>query len=147
MKNPIYNLVKDKGNIQIKQPRKEIVFTFSNSGRNGIKNWFNITSSQVIKCLEDLIKNNNKFSPIYEEKTYRAMFKKYLTDETAQTIAAVQTLPLFELLGKLIHFTNRDDEREYKTIRLNIDEIERTISYLENLEKNAKFEFENIISI
>lgn len=133
MSDFIDNMLSDDSTVLVARPTQDAVFTFSNSGRGGAaRNWFSMTSSQITRCLEDLLAAGDIFPIRYEEKAWRGIFAEHLTDDVARTMGAVQTLPLFEILAKVIHYTNTSGPRAYKMINLEPSSIRQTISTLKN---------------
>lgn len=128
----IEDLLKDNGTILVAKPTTGIVFTFSNSGRGGNRNWFAMTGKQLETCLEDILESSDSFPRHYHEKTWRKLFADNLNDDVARTMAAVQTLPLFEILAKIIHFSAGDGPRSFKTINLEPARIRQAISLLKS---------------
>lgn len=108
---------------QVLPPVDGITVAFSNTGirSNG---WFVLTIEQVVQALQDLIDNREAIAAktgrpaIYEEKLWREIFETYLTDAVAQTMGKVQTLPFFELLSKIVHFSNSTSKRKIRTLEL-----------------------------
>lgn len=123
-------------NILVARPTSGLVFTFSNSGRGGNRNWFAMTGSQLVSCLEDIMGSNDDFPARYEEKRWRQLFADNLDDDVARTMGAVQTLPLFEILAKIIHFSANDGPRSFKTINLEPARIRQAIALLNSYEPN-----------
>lgn len=132
MSDFIEDLLKDNSNILVAKPTTGIVFTFSNSGRGGNRNWFAMTGTQLESCLEDILDSTDSFPARYHEKTWRQLFADNLNDDVARTMAAVQTLPLFEILAKIIHFSASEGPRSFKTINLEPARIRQAISLLKS---------------
>ena len=130
MTNFVDALLEDDSTILVAKPTTDIVFTFSNSGRSGVRNWFAMTGSQIRNCLEDLIAAGDVFPVYYEEKQWRKIFSEHLTDDVARTMGAVQTLPLFEIIAKIVHYTNSVGPRSFKTINLTPIAVRNAISVL-----------------
>lgn len=124
------DLLKDNHQIMATRPATGRVVTFSNSGRAGKRNWFAMTTVQLSSCLIDMLVAIDEFPSTYEEKQWRALFSEFLTDDVARTMGAVQTLPLFEILAKIIHFANSSGDRTYKTINLDPTAIRQAIHLL-----------------
>ena len=133
----IEDLLKDNNNILVAKPTSGIVFTFSNSGRGGNRNWFAMTGSQIQSCLEDILESPDEFPARYNEKTWRKLFADNLNDDVARTMAAVQTLPLFEILAKIIHFSANDGPRAFKTINLEPARLRQAIALLQSYDPMA----------
>ena len=123
-------MLEDDSTILVAKPTKDIVFTFSNSGRSGVRGWFAITGSQIRTCLEDLLSAGDVLPVHYEEKQWRDIFSEHLTDDVARTMGAVQTLPLFEIIAKVVHYTNSLSPRSFKTINLAPVAVRNAISVL-----------------
>ena len=122
----------ESSTILVQRPSKDTVFTFSNSGRTGgMRNWFAMTSTQIVRCLEDLLAAGDILPVQYHEKTWRKIFADHLTDDVSRTMGAVQTLPLFELLAKIIHHANTGGPRIDKTINLEPTAVRHTIKLLQ----------------
>ena len=127
------DMLNDNKDILVTKPVQANVFTFSNSGRSGRRNWFAMTSDQISGCLADLLASTENRPKNYSEKEWRQTFADNLTDDFARTMAAVQTLPLFEILAKIIHYTNTDGPRSYKVIDLEPQKLRHAIAALERL--------------
>jgi len=125
-------ILTDNTDIMVMKPSHDLTFTFSNSGRGGKRNWFTMKASQLIITLEDIIENVDQFPLRYEEKKWRELFALYLNDDVARTMGAVQTLPLFEILAKIIHYANEDSPRIFKTIDLEPAKIRNAIILLKS---------------
>lgn len=125
------DILEDNDRILVTLPVVAKVVTFSNSGRGGKRNWFAMTTNQLKGCLEDMLDCLEAFPSVYEEKLWRELFKVYLTDDVARTMGAVQTLPLFEVLAKLIHYSNGSGPRAFKTINLERNAVRQAIAMLE----------------
>lgn len=128
------DMLSDNNNILVTKPVAARVFTFSNSGRGGKRNWFAMTSNQLSGCLADLLASKVELPTKYEEKVWRRIFADHLNDDVSRTMGAVQTLPLFEILAKIIHFTNADGPRSFKVIELEPQKIRQAIEALEAIE-------------
>lgn len=124
------DMLVDNDRILVTIPAEAKVITFSNSGRGGKRNWFAMTTGQLKGCLEDMFESLDAFPSIYEEKLWRELFKNHLTEDVARTMGAVQTLPLFEVLAKVIHFSNSSGPRSFKTINLEPNAVRQAISML-----------------
>jgi hypothetical protein len=124
------SLLLDNCNILVARPTKDVVFTFSNSGKAGNRNWFSMTSAQLAASLEDILASEDPFPVCYNEKIWRGLFAANLTDDVARTMGAVQTLPLFEMLAKIVHFASNDGPRSYKAINLESTQIRHAIELL-----------------
>ena len=133
--NFLGDILTDNTDIMVMKPNHDLTFTFSNSGRGGKRNWFTMKASQLIISLEDILENIDQFPLRYEEKTWRALFAYHLNDDVARTMGAVQTLPLFEILAKIIHYANDDGPRTFKTIDLEPAKIRNAITLLKSIAK------------
>ena len=129
------DMLSDNKNILVTKPVAARVFTFSNSGRGGKRNWFAMTSDQLSGCLNDLLASKDDLPTKYEEKVWRRIFSDHLNDDVSRTMGAVQTLPLFEILAKIIHFTNADGPRPFKVIDLEPQKLRQAIAALEAIEE------------
>lgn len=125
-------IIEDNREILASRPFEAQVLLFSNAGRGGKRNWFAITTKQILICLEDLRANIQHFPTTYNEKQWRFLFAKYLSDDVARTLGATQTLPTFEMLAKTIHFANGGGVRHYKSINLSLEALDRAIFALSN---------------
>lgn len=123
-------MLDDDSTILVARPTTDIVFTFSNSGRSGVRSWFAMTGSQLRVCLEDLLAAGDVLPVHYNEKQWRKIFSEHLTDDVARTMGAVQTLPLFEIIAKVVHYTNSQGPRAFKTINLEPVAVRNAISIL-----------------
>lgn len=130
------DLLLDNIDILVTKPIAAHVFTFSNSGRGGKRNWFAMTSVQLSGCLNDLLACKEELPMCYEEKTWRRIFADNLTDDVSRTMGAVQTLPLFETLAKIVHYSNNDGPRTYKSINLEAQALRQAIATLGKLSFN-----------
>ena len=124
------DLLADNDRILVTVPTKAKVITFSNSGRGGKRNWFAMTTNQLKGCLEDMFEALDAFPSVYEEKKWRELFKSHLTEDVARPMGAVQTLPLFEVLAKVIHYSNGSGPRSFKTINLEPNAVQQAIAML-----------------
>ena len=127
------DMLLDNSEILVTKPIMAYVFTFSNSGRGGKRNWFAMTASQLSGCLSDLLACKEALPIRYEEKEWCRIFAENLTDDVSRTMGAVQTLPLFEILAKIIHFANTDGPRSYKLIDLETQSLRQAIAELDKL--------------
>lgn len=125
------DMLADNDRILVTVPAEAKVITFSNSGRGGKRNWFAMTTGQLKGCLEDMLEGLDAFPSAYEEKLWRELFKAHLTEDVARTMGAVQTLPLFEVLAKVIHYSNGSAPRSFKTINLEPNAVRQAIAMLE----------------
>lgn len=107
-------------------------FTFSNTGRRGVK-YFSITLNQMISVLNDIKANISEFMPYvrYEETPWRDRFHSHISDEVVNALSTVQTLPLFNLINKIIYTANMlttpfDD----KIMPLSSPNVDVAINYL-----------------
>ena len=123
-------MLEDDSTILVARPTTDIVFTFSNSGRSGVRSWFAMTGSQLRVCLEDLLAAGDVLPVHYNEKQWRNIFAEHLTDDVARTMGAVQTLPLFEIIAKVVHYANSQGPRTFKTINLEPVAVRNAISIL-----------------
>ena len=126
------DMLSDNDRILVTIPAAGTVITFSNSGRGGKRNWFAMTTSQLEGCLLDMFEALDEFPSVYEEKQWRELFKEHLTEDVARTMGAVQTLPLFEVLAKVIHYSNGSGPRSFKTINLEPNAVRQAIAMLGN---------------
>lgn len=127
------DMLLDNTNILVTKPILGHVFTFSNSGRGGKRSWFAMTAFQLSGCLYDILSCTEPLPIRYEEKEWRQIFADNLTDDVSRTMGAVQTLPLFEILAKVIHFSNTDGPRTYKSINLEQRALRQAIAELKKL--------------
>lgn len=130
MSDIIDNILLDNTNILVARPMSCVVFTFSNSGKGGKRNWFAMTSKQLASCFEDILASPDSFPKRYNEKAWRKLFADNLNDDVARTMGAVQTLPLFEILAKIVHYASDDGPRLFKTINLEPMRLHRAIGLL-----------------
>ena len=130
MRTFVDSMLEDDSTILVARPITDIVFTFSNSGRSGVRSWFAMTGSQLRVCLEDLLAAGDVLPVHYNEKQWRKIFAEHLTDDVARTMGAVQTLPLFEIIAKVVHYTNSHGPRAFKTINLEPVAVRNAISIL-----------------
>jgi hypothetical protein len=125
------DMLSDNERILVTAPVGAKVITFSNSGKGGKRNWFAMTTDQLKGCLEDMLEDLDSFPSVYEEKLWRKLFKLYLTEDVARTMGAVQTLSLFEVLAKIIHYSNSSGPRSFKTINLEPNAVRQAIALLD----------------
>ena len=130
METLFQDITKVNENVLVTMPTQANVITFSNTGRGGKRNWFAMTTDQLLGCLEDMFEHLDKFPAAYEEKCWRDLFKEYLTDDVSRTMGAVQTLPLFEVLAKIIHYSSSAGPRSYKIINLEENAVKQAIMLL-----------------
>ena len=113
---------------QVRMPVDGTNVSFSNTGRRS-DGWFVLTLPQISQTLQDLFANNDAITATvgntaeYEEAVWREFFGKYLSDEVARTMGKVQSLPLFELLSKIVHFASSAEIRTPKTLDLTPDAL------------------------
>jgi hypothetical protein len=108
---------------QVRPPIDGIAIAFSNTGirSNG---WFVLTVEQIVQSLQDLLDHREIIvgetghPAQYDETAWRRIFETHLTDEVARTMGKVQTLPLFELFSKIVHFSSSTAQRQIKTLKL-----------------------------
>jgi 5-methylcytosine-specific restriction enzyme B len=121
---------------QLTGPHDEgFVVRFSNTGRRGgERKWFAITRSQLVGALEDLLGNLPEFRRIagslYEETPWRTAFGAYLSDSVVNSMSAVQTLPLFQLMAKAIAAPEGGWPYADGQIDLDADRIRAAIEHL-----------------
>jgi len=125
------DMLADNDRILVTVPSVARVITFSNIGRGGKRNWFAMTTDQLRGCLEDMFEGLDAFPSVYEEKLWRELFKTHLTEDVARTMGAVQTLPLFEVLAKVIHYSNGSGPRSFKTINMEPKSVRQALAVLE----------------
>lgn len=142
-------IAEDVGKILIRPPVDGIAVSFSNT-RTKSESWFVLTLDQIIQVLSDLRENrdvivNKAGNPsTYVETEWRSIFRKYLTDEVAKTIGGTQTLPAFELISKIVHFSGPEASTKRKYLELNLDAIaleraeEALTSWKNTSEKHAQ---------
>ena len=120
---------------RVQRPEVGRIIAFSNTGKRS-DGWFVLSFAQVFNAINDLYSNLSEIvgttsnPAIYDEKMWRDIFSIYLSDDVAKTMGKVQTLPLFELLSKVIHFSNSSDLREFKTLNLGEEFLANTINAL-----------------
>lgn len=105
------------------------IVNFSNT-RN---NWFAISIDDLIDLISDIIHRRGKFVKAgvqYDETLWRDVVNDYVTSDTTRALFGTQTLPLFQLLAKIIHVCNPSAEYADKRINLNLDALEATRSQL-----------------
>lgn len=113
---------------KVRQPIEALAVAFSNTGRRS-DGWFVLTLDQIAQALEDLaVKSARVISEAgnpadYDEARWRRIFEDCLSDEVAKTMGKVQTLPLFELLGKIVHFANKTGPRSFRQLSVDADEL------------------------
>lgn len=127
---------------RIQVPYFGFSINFSNTGKRS-DGWFVLTVDQLSQCLSDIKNNLDNFISVYNsdgekyvEKSWRDTFSKYLTDKAANTICTTQTLPLFSLLAKIIHFSNSVEEYPERTIDLQLTSVNAAISELSLLSQS-----------
>jgi hypothetical protein len=108
---------------QVRVPVDGISIAFSNTGLRS-NGWFILTIEQIVQTLQDLHNDSEDICVItgspaaYDESIWRSIFETHLTDDVARTMGKVQTLPLFELLSKVVHYSNFTSRRIPKTLAL-----------------------------
>lgn len=83
-------------------------FTFSNTGRRGSVKYFYISLNQMISVMNDIRDNFSEFMPHtnYVEGEWRDLLHSYISDDVVNAMSTVQTLPLFNLINKIIFKAN-----------------------------------------
>lgn len=110
-------------------------FVFSNTGRRGDTKYFSITLSQLIEVLQDIIDNHSEYAANanYVEKNWRDLFSATISNQVVNALSTVQTLPLFELINKVIVVANGlEHSYKYKEMDLSPGNVESAKSYLES---------------
>lgn len=112
--------------------------TFSNSGQRGSVKYFTIGLDSFIITLKDILYNNDSFinHQNYVEGEWRDLGSKYYSDDTVNSMATVQTKPLFSTISKLIVWANAPILENINTdqrIELSKEYLEKTIFKLEAL--------------
>jgi hypothetical protein len=143
--------------IQVIPPDDGVSIVFSNT-RKRSEAWFVLTIQQVINVLDDLIKNQNeilKQAKNYEKdgktenliipKTYIIFFKEDfwrhsipISDKVVSTALGTQSLPIFELLSKIIHFSNSRSQRKHKFLNLELSALQLAKNTLQNIQKPSE---------
>lgn len=134
--------------IKVREPYLGAAITFSNTHRKNTDAWFVLTAEQIRQSLVDILLHREDFPEGYDEDAYRELFAKHLTDDVARYMASVQTMPFFEVLSKIIHYSGQLGNRTSKKIDLSATSIKRAISALDQLavKGNAKTQTTNIES-
>lgn len=113
------------------------IIRFSNTGPK----WFCISQSQLVRTLTDIADNitdfENQAGSNYDEKPWRNIFSKFLTDEVVKAQSTVQTLPLFEILAKIISSTPGAESYQDKVIELDEQLIRQAASGIAKLSLSA----------
>lgn len=110
-------------------------FVFSNTGRRGDTKYFSITLGQLIEVLQDIINNHPEYfaNVRYVEKNWRDLFSSTISNQVVNALSTVQTLPLFELINKVIMVANGlENHYKYKEMDLTPQNVEIAKSYLES---------------
>jgi hypothetical protein len=97
-------------------PSGGVYFSIANTGkRGGGKKWFNISLSDVLQTLNDMVNNFHSFShcSIYIEKDWRDLGGNYFTNEAASSLITVQTKSFFTMLSKIIYWANDKPVESY----------------------------------
>ncbi len=108
-------------------------FKFSNTGRRGSVKYFYISLNQMITVLEDIKSHLQEFMPNarYVEGTWRDLFHTHLSDDVINAMSTVQTLPLFNLITKVIYQANTlTSHFDDKLMPLSVPYIDTAIAYL-----------------
>ncbi|PHM28315.1 McrB family protein [Xenorhabdus innexi] len=108
-------------------------FSFSNTGRRGEAKYFYISLNQIIIVIENIQNNLPEFenNNLYREKKWRDLFHRYISDEVVNALSTVQTLPLFNLINKIIYTANQLQQPfKDNLMYLNHKYLEKTLSYL-----------------
>ncbi|MBF4438493.1 type II restriction endonuclease subunit R, partial [Vibrio anguillarum] len=87
----------------------------------------------MITVLEDIKKHLPTFMPNagYVERTWRDLFHTYLSDDVINAMSTVQTLPLFNLITKVIYQANTLTSRfDDKQMPLSASYLDTAIAYL-----------------
>lgn len=116
-------------------------FKFSNTGRRKGVKYFYISLNQMISLLEDINNNLPEFMThtSYVEKSWRDLFSKYVSDEVINALSTVQTLPLFNLVSKVIYKANNLTGRfNDKIMPLSRPYLDTAITYLTSQKADEK---------
>lgn len=121
------------GKVKIELPQAATAIHFSNS--SSPPKWFALTVAQISRSLENIAANIAEFrghnAGTYDETRLRNLFVRYLEDPVARALAGTQTLPVYTVIGRIIHYANSNDDYPEKTLRLDEGEIRNAISQLD----------------
>ncbi|MFB2642966.1 McrB family protein [Shewanella bicestrii] len=124
-------------------------FKFSNTGRRGEVKYFYISLNQMIAVLEDIKSHISEFgtNARYVEATWRTLFHEHIRDEVINAMSTVQTLPLFNLIAKVIHQANELGTKfNDKIMPLNVSYLDTAIAYLTSQKADENAYLESISS-
>lgn len=113
------------------------VVNFSNTTGN----WFAVTIQQIENTLKDILENLDAFKKAgvhYEESAWRLAFRTHLNDDVAAALAATQTLPFFDLLAKIIHYSTSNTEYKFKEIELESDKLQIALNEINKISTREK---------
>ena len=124
----------ETGKVLIRLPEAGTAIHFSNSSNP--PKWFSLTVTQLASALGDIADNLAVFrarnAGTYDETRLRGLFDKFLSDPVAKALAGTQTMPIYTVLGKIVHFANSDEDYTDKTLELDEPAIRNAIDQLEH---------------
>jgi 5-methylcytosine-specific restriction protein B len=110
-------------------------FDFSNTGRRGgKKKYFSISLIELLQTLKDIRDNISHFAMAkeYKEQEMRDFFGRHISSKTVNALSAVQTLPLYSVIAKVIHVSNRLTTKfDEKAMPVDHNMFDVAINYLE----------------
>lgn len=128
---------------QVRVPTNGINVEFSNTGKRS-NGWFILSVEQIITVLDDLIERHGAIvaevgtEASYQESVWRRLFEEHLSNDVARTMGKVQTLPLFEVLSKIVHFAETSSKRVEKSLNLNLAALNKARAALHAYSANAQ---------
>ena len=108
-------------------------FVFSNSGRRGGKKYFAISLLELQQTLKDIYNHLDQYSTMvsYDEQAMRDLFHATVSTETVNALSTVQTLPLYNLVNKVICASNDLTYRD-KELLISEENIKNAIDYIDS---------------
>lgn len=102
--NNFLDSIETKYALEIKKTR--LYFCISNSGRRGDAKEFSLSLESLCTSLRDILEHHKMFSSDYDESRWRVCADTYFNDNQAKSLCGVQTRPFFELINKVVSWSN-----------------------------------------
>lgn len=112
-------------------------FIFSNTGRRGDVKYFSITLVQLVEVFGNMVDNHEEYiahqGNVYVEGVWRDLFSHTISNNVVNALSTVQTLPLYELINKVICVANGlEQQYRMRLMPLSLDNLKAAKSYLES---------------